>query len=390
MRRRRRACKRRGFSLIEVLLAVFILGIGIISIGAIFPAGIVQQRQSLDDALGPIVADNALAILRAKLSQSDFGFAEDFDGFPLGLLDIASFEGTYGELDPAAPRTLGDWGWRRPAVALAEIGSFQTNYPSLGGGDPTVAAGSTIVFNTIGRPENVAPGSQMTISEVPWNRRKFGPAADDGSPGAFPLVVFEPWERAYPSFAPGTPESQASPPEYFWDCMFRRFQGRVQVAIFVYRVSGAEQLGGYEPSQTVSFAGAVRTALPYRIDLAVAWPVTPTGNLDPTVVNGTAPNSLLQLENLDYHWQLPGQWLLDPNGNVHRIASGRRVRADGPVRLMTPLPRLLEPTSDPARAMRSFYFMGDEAGDIGTFWYLPVEDDRGYRITPVYVSVKEL
>ena len=32
----------------------------------------------------------------------------------------------------------------------------------------------------------------------------------------------------------------------------------------------------------------------------------------------------------------------------------------------------------------------DEAGDIGTFWYLPVEDDRGYRITPVYVAVKEL
>ena len=110
MRRRRRACKRRGFSLIEVLLAVFILGIGIISIGAIFPAGIVQQRQSLDDALGPIVADNALATLRAKLSQSDFGFAEDFDGFPLGLLDIASFEGTYGELDPrraAHARRLG-------------------------------------------------------------------------------------------------------------------------------------------------------------------------------------------------------------------------------------------------------------------------------------------
>ena len=61
---------RRGFSLIEVLLAIFILGIGIISIGAIFPAGIVQQRQSLDDALGPVVADNALASLRAKLSRA--------------------------------------------------------------------------------------------------------------------------------------------------------------------------------------------------------------------------------------------------------------------------------------------------------------------------------
>ena len=37
------ASRRRGFSLIEVLLAVFILGIGVISIAALFPAGIAQQ-----------------------------------------------------------------------------------------------------------------------------------------------------------------------------------------------------------------------------------------------------------------------------------------------------------------------------------------------------------
>ena len=68
---------RRGFSLIEVLLAVFILGIGIISIGAIFPAGIVQQRQSLDDALGPVV-------LGQKDSQPflgrDLGHQADYSG----------------------------------------------------------------------------------------------------------------------------------------------------------------------------------------------------------------------------------------------------------------------------------------------------------------------
>ncbi|MFZ9692395.1 MAG: hypothetical protein ACO3EP_10170, partial [Phycisphaerales bacterium] len=63
---------------------------------------------------------------------------------------------------------------------------------------------------------------------------------------------------------------------------------------------------------------------------------------------------------------------------------------DGPVRLMTPLPRLPDPTGDPSRSMRSFWFMGTEAGDVGTFWYLPAEDDRGYRLTPVYVAVKEL
>ena len=55
---------RRAFNLVELLLAVFILGIGIIGISALFPAGIAQQRQANDDIMGPIVADNAMAILR--------------------------------------------------------------------------------------------------------------------------------------------------------------------------------------------------------------------------------------------------------------------------------------------------------------------------------------
>ncbi len=70
------ASRRRGFSLIEVLLSVFILGIGVISIAALFPAGIAQQRQSVDDITGPIVAQNALAILRTKLRPADFGTLE--------------------------------------------------------------------------------------------------------------------------------------------------------------------------------------------------------------------------------------------------------------------------------------------------------------------------
>ena len=37
-------------------MAIFILGIGIISIAALFPAGIAQQRRSLDDVTGPVVA----------------------------------------------------------------------------------------------------------------------------------------------------------------------------------------------------------------------------------------------------------------------------------------------------------------------------------------------
>ena len=60
------APKRRAFSLIEVLIAIFILAIGIISISALFPAGIAQQRRTVDDTIGPIVAENALTVLRRR------------------------------------------------------------------------------------------------------------------------------------------------------------------------------------------------------------------------------------------------------------------------------------------------------------------------------------
>ena len=43
--RRSRSRGRLGFSLIELLLAIFILGVGVISVAAVFPAGIIQQRR---------------------------------------------------------------------------------------------------------------------------------------------------------------------------------------------------------------------------------------------------------------------------------------------------------------------------------------------------------
>ena len=70
---------KRAFSLIEVLLAIFILGVGVISIAALFPAGIAQQRASVDDIIAPTVANNAISLLRTKLRAEDFGTFEQFN-----------------------------------------------------------------------------------------------------------------------------------------------------------------------------------------------------------------------------------------------------------------------------------------------------------------------
>ncbi len=56
----------RAFALVEVLIAIFILAIGMISVATIFPVAIHQSRQATDDIVGQMVGEQALALLRTK------------------------------------------------------------------------------------------------------------------------------------------------------------------------------------------------------------------------------------------------------------------------------------------------------------------------------------
>lgn len=57
---------RRAFSLIEVLIAILVLGLGLLGLGAVFPAVITEQRRSFDSISGESVARQVEDLLRGS------------------------------------------------------------------------------------------------------------------------------------------------------------------------------------------------------------------------------------------------------------------------------------------------------------------------------------
>jgi hypothetical protein len=359
-----------------VLMAIFILGIGVISIAALFPAGIAQQRQSVDDVMGPIVADNALATLRNKLSPEDFGTFEEF-----GFLTNES----------PRPTVPGDWSWLRPAFirpttrpdkwpfgaidifngAYHGTATTQTEFPGgYGGGG----------------------GTPPIVDALPYNTERY--------PNGPPAIIFTQQERLYPQASRYAVVDRLPRPQYVWDCMFRRFQGRILVAIFVYRVNVP---GGEASAYSVPQPYGLYPLLPVWLNLmdtgepepwrGEAWDAygqdLVAGNADDALIFGTYPDDEFDLTNHAHQWQVAGQWLLDQNNNVHRVLSGRQSASDGPVELLRPPPAM--------PAIQSYYMLppSDGAENIVTdIWYIPLTmtDSSGqeFRFTPVYLTVKEL
>jgi prepilin-type N-terminal cleavage/methylation domain-containing protein len=371
---------RRAFSLIEVLLAIFILGIGVISIAALFPAGIAQQRASVDDILGPTVANNAISLLRMKLKPEDFGSFEDFGVAPVDI-----------------PRYTipGDFAWMRPAFSFSagsgpvdERGAI--NIFSGGAWDATERSGGY-------------PGSSPSLVGIPFNRALYGSA---------PRVIVTQNERYYPS-ATQNGTLDVAKPQYVWDCMFRRFQGKILVAIFVYRVT---QPGGGGPLYiTQPNPNNNRPPLPIWLDLTdplvqanscANGPWHPGGpdydvftNAPPDGANPIEQNSIVlgvpggtpyDPDDQQQSWQEPRQWILDQNNNVHRIIGAWREDEDPANPMAVELVRAV-----PAMPGGVYYIgAGVNPAMVSDIWYLPVAvpDANGslLTLTPVYVTVKEL
>lgn len=408
--------RRRGFSLAELLLAIFILGIGIISVAAIFPAGITLQRQSNDDSLGPTVAHTALSLLRSRLSQEDFGGFDDHNPLPDPFMVPPSGLGT-------PIKTLsGDWPWMRPGFYLGApantslydegtIDIFSQQYTRKRAGfqvDPAFGAQS-LDTNTQLATElfDGWPAASPVLFGIPYNVRKYSIVAaselnDWQRIYPEPRVLITQRERLWPVLS-DLPAASSVKPQYAWDCMFRRFQGRVQVAIFVYRVTApggapvSYHVARVDPTTHTPEAPANDPRIP---PLPVSftppntgvnrWVAPTTG--DPTIVPGTNPATALDFTKASSMWQVPGQWILDQNNNIHRVLVGRRVVSEGPVRFARPIPimapsivfgrKSVSPLPADAAAL-------DSEG-VAQAWYMPIRDVNGNQLTPVYLLVEEL
>lgn len=383
---------RRAFSLIELLLAVFILAIGIISISALFPAGIAQQQRAVDDQLGPEVADHALNVIRGKVTPDDFGSFEQFGIYNIG-------DQSQGGVWRSAP---GDWSWMRPSVLTADQSA--TNVDDTGAVDvfsnlaqAQGGAGNTSLDELPAGASNGGGGA--TLYGVPYNAAKYAAA---------PAVAITQKERYWPMAADG--QTQSDPPQYVWDCMFRKFGGKVQVAIFVYRVVAPG--GALRPYVTTVTPGNQRPPVPYRRLTAANGEVT--GGTNSTVtgpwiqtappavgtipgpgpftngVLGSPPVNLADFPSSSqfpqHQWQLPWQWLLDNNGNILRVSQGRRVSNADPavVRLTAPIPRVQN-----AQVYADYETPAVPIGVRG-LWYVPATDANGNQLVPVYATVRDL
>ncbi len=426
----------RGFSLVEMLLAVFILGIGVISIAALFPAGISLQRQATDDVVGPIVAKNALATLRSKLSQDDFGGYNDFGLVPSYIgPDIAGTISTAG--GQIVPQVNGDWAWMRPGFVFdsantpqddSAIDVFSAGYTRRGGvGAATPALPPTLPQNAYATetPDGVLFKANHALFGIPYNPKKYPLFTDRDAAAQLnpvsqhmiePLVTFTQSERSWPqgpaNYGVTTPSGVV--PQYYWDCMFRRNGGRVQVAVFVYRVNApGGETRGYAVSRldntligTPPAGSVVTTASMPPIPMmymapnpgtAASWPNRSTNDIRlADEIPGTGPGTAFGAAKIWDDWMSPGAVWVDNLGNTHKVLRGRMVAGatgstglpnQGPVKLQRQIPVM--PRSPVNGVAPNTSAQGFNAW-ISAIWFLPVRDAKDNVITPVYVTVEEL
>ncbi len=141
-----------GFTLMEVLLSIGILGVGLVLAAALFPAALLHNRTSAANTLGTLVCENTLTVVRARVRDADYvanhtdptvmnelGPGIDFWGLPILMGNRPAGRQDVGTYDLVYPLPT----YQLPPLTLvptdAEVNASPGNFP-----DWTVV-GTTVV-----------------------------------------------------------------------------------------------------------------------------------------------------------------------------------------------------------------------------------------------------
>ena len=335
----------RGFSLVEVLLAVFILGIGILSISVLFPAGIELQRQGKDAINGPLVAQQAIQTIRSKVSENDFGDLIQMATFLGANIDQWENDELTETIIPSEGRLPGDWSWRRPSlINLNNLSNNQTGTIRLFTDDQDLSYIKDIPLNF-----------NRNIS-IPWNTDL----------GDCPEIDIAQGERCWPLANSETAPNELGSSEYFWDCLFTRKKGRVYVAVFVYRVNRLKDLGGAY-AVLPNNEGSLWMPTLHELDspwnspelASTSFSMAATSSRAAKVVS-VSGDPTISLNT----WQRPDQRLVDQSARSHLVSVGKRS--------LNQIPSIIELKNAP-KPLFDIRTGARQDDVVKSFWFVPME-----------------
>ncbi|MGD9688556.1 MAG: prepilin-type N-terminal cleavage/methylation domain-containing protein [Phycisphaerales bacterium] len=237
-----------GFTLIEVLMAVLVLGIGMLGLASVLPAVLKQQRDSIDSVLGIIAADAAEQYLRAGPTLAGY---QGGNPRPYALDERFWSILLEPDIDPATGQA-----WNPPLQNLTVTSVVPTNGSWYR--VPVVADGPTGPNQSeLGPQQNLTRTTVVGQQEILQQR-----------------VYLSLAERLYPGDSSG-----ASDPLFVWDMAVKR----------VARATGNTTPGGAIPlaNRPSGFNRAMVAVFVRRVDPRIKIPRTQTlmaTMLDPTLV----------------------------------------------------------------------------------------------------------
>lgn len=303
----RLSARRPAFSLIEVLVAILILALGLLGLGAVFPAVILQQRSAVDAIEGESAASIAEAILQSSP-------------------EIISFKSHLLETDG------GYWSWFDPEGDFGRDQSFPAGDIRYEWVIPQPQGDTTYS----GWPEAPGPrnGNFGDYATGIWYVNQAAATLPDLTKPLEYNQVLTVADRLVPQPYTG------KDPQYVWDIAARRQPGtnRPQVAIFVRHIDSRLRVPAGSALSHVLSGGALGAnypLLPVAIDGGTGQPAVDNG--DPQFVYAAIQTLQVQVRQDHLDWLIfedatnflmdtsisfatkPGQKLVDNTGTVRTV-----------------------------------------------------------------------